>query len=244
MTSGGRRALLPSSSAPRFPTSITLRSSEEKLEAVNGVNPFCIHAYYLDFNGARPVPVRRRIVIAPYPGERDIRDLDVFPCEYASDTATTLRERGKNFVKYAAAPTAFYVDCKGLELSTREELNDKVIVDMKGYFQINPDDIPRYQVPEHLDVSETSDCSRGRNCSSYSLSCGHRNPIVHDQVSDLAVYKKYIAENPLFKSSLATADAPAIKDEDLGICHYRVFAYKFRSREWGKSSVLNGIGPC
>jgi len=245
LTTGGRRAILPHLPAPAFQSSVALGGSLDKVEVVNGVNPFCIHAYYLDFNGSRFVPVRQRFVISPYPGEKDIRDLEVIPFEYDHNAARMLTARGEKFFASVTARTAPYVDCKGLELSTREELNDKVIVDMKGYFQMNPNDIPKFQRPETLDISETSDCYQGGPfCSWGSITCDHRNPIVYDQMSDLAVYKEYVNKKPVFNPPSATADALGIDDEDLGICHYRVFAYKLRSREWGRSSFVNRIDLC
>ena len=120
MTSGGRKIILPKRPAPVWPSPVKLSASKDKVEPINNVNPFCIHAYYLDFNGSRLVPVRQRIVIAPYLGERNILDLEVIPMEYAdSGTFGMLEERGKKFFEFVTASTAPYVDCKGLELRTR-----------------------------------------------------------------------------------------------------------------------------
>jgi hypothetical protein len=237
MTSGGRRVIMAKLPAPVLPSPINLSTPKERIEPINGVNPFIIHAYYLDFNGSRMVPVRRRIVIAPYNGERNISDLEIVPIEYAGAAADMLKERGKQFVKTVTAPIAPYVDCKGFELRTREELNDRVIVDMKGYLSTNPSETPSFQEPEELDISETSDCPLGTGCGYASLSCYHRTTVVHDQMVDLAAYKEYIENKPVFNPLSDAPKAGLIEPSDFSICHYRVFAYKLRSREWGKSST-------
>jgi len=244
MTAGGRRAIMPKLPAPVFPTPVKLLIPEDTIEPINGINPFCIYAYYLDFNGSRLVPVRRRIVIAPYSGERNIMDLDVVPVNYASDTAEMLRTRGEKFIKFVTSLIAPYVDCKGLELCTREELNDKVIVDMKGYLGSNPGDMPTFQEPEELDISETSDCYKGADCDYGSFSCYHRSEIVHDQMFDLAAYREYVEDKPVFHPLSGTQNAGPRELPDFSICYYRVFAYKLRSREWGESSTPSKCQIC
>jgi hypothetical protein len=241
MTAGGRRVIMPKLPAPALQSSLNLSSSEDKIEPINGVNPFCIHAYYLDYNGSRLVPVRQRILIAPYSGERNISDLEIVPVDYVRGATDMLEERGRRFIDSVTALTAPYVDCKGLELSTREELNDKVIVDMKGYFNTNPSDIPSFQEPEELDVSETSDCYQGKDCSYACFSCYHRTAIVHDQMSDLAAYQEYVDDKPVFNPLSGTPNAGPIEPSDFAICHYRVFAYKLRAREWGMFHYLKEI---
>ncbi|KAI4608845.1 hypothetical protein J4E83_008884 [Alternaria metachromatica] len=237
MTAGGRRVIMPKLPAPVFQSPVHLLTSTDKIEPINGTNPFCIYTYYLDFNGSRLVPVRRRIVIAPYHGERNVSDLDVIPMEYAAGVADMLKERGKRFVETVSASIAPYVDCKGLELVTREELNDKVIVDMKGYFGTNPSDIPSFLEPEELDLSETSDCRQGKECSYSCVSCYHRSPVVHDQTTDLETYQEYVNEKPVFNPLSGASSAGLVDPSDFSICHYRVFAYKLRSREWVQVNV-------
>ncbi|KAI4673644.1 uncharacterized protein J4E88_008700 [Alternaria novae-zelandiae] len=232
MTAGGRRVIMPKLPAPVMPSSVNLSTAKHDIEPINGVNPFIVHAHYLDFDGVKLVPVRRRIVIAPYTGERNISDLEVVPIEHAGAAADTLKERGERFIKFVLASTAPYVDCKGLELRTREEINDRVIVDMKGYLGTNPGEMPTFKEPEELDLSETSDCGLGKTCTYSCFSCYHRTSVVHDQLSDLAAYQEYIDDKSVFNTMSDVPKAGAIEPDDFIICHYRVFAYKLRSREW------------
>jgi hypothetical protein len=209
--------------------------TEDVTVPINGVNPFCVYAYYLDYDGTRLVPVKRRFVIMPYADERKIVDLEVVPVAYADRPETVLEERGKKFVKFVTANTAPYVNCTGFDLETREELNDKVIVDLKSYFNTRPIEVPSYVGPGPLDTSETTDCTLGNDCSYLGTSmCYHRSmKIVFDQGSDMNIYNQYIEAKPEYNPYLDTQEANTWAP-DYPICHYRVFAYKLQSREWGK----------
>jgi hypothetical protein len=232
-TNGGRRHIHPST-APSF-DSTPLPSSEERLQPVNGTNPFSIHAWYMDFNGTTLTPVRRRFVIQPYAGERSITDLEVYPIAYAKDAGklkVNLIERGKKFVKFATSASASYCDCRGEELGTKEELNDKVIVDMREYGK--DDSLPNYSEPDALDMSETSDCDRGLDCT-MGPECFHNLAmIIHDQYTDKTAMKEYVAEQPIFQqlSGKNHREGLKLRDDDYAVCTYRLFAYKLRSRDW------------
>jgi hypothetical protein len=208
---------------------------KDRIPPVNGINPFCIHAYYLDFDGSKLVPVRRCFIIAPYAGERKIGSLAVYPIEYASGndmSREALVVRGQKFVRYAKSKSVTYLDCTGLELRTKEELNDKVIVDMKEYFRIDQHraDIPVFDEPEELDNPDIGNC----NCT-YGPSCPHRHPfIIPDQPIDITVSEEYRATRPEFKSLISSSETDSSWLPEYSICHYRLFAYKLRSREWGK----------
>ncbi|KAF2871440.1 hypothetical protein BDV95DRAFT_606882 [Massariosphaeria phaeospora] len=230
-TNGGRRHIHPGVSPPFDSTPLPA----DRVQPVNGMNPFSVHAWYIDFDGTSLSPVRRRFVIQPYTGERSITDLDVYPIKYAKDPTKlkeTLIDRGKKFVKFATAPSASYCECKGEELGTKEELNDKVIVDMKEYGK--DDTLPSYTEPDALDMSETSTCDRGLECT-LGPECYHTTTkILHDQYTDKTAMKDYVAEQPLFQhlTGKENRDPPKLQDNDYAICTYRLFAYKLRSRDW------------
>lgn len=243
MTSGGRRVISPSKSVPLFEFGAKddrPSLAEESAVRMNGFNPFCIQAYFLDYDGSRLVPVRRRFIIPPYTGERKVADLEVFPMEYASNMVQQLEDRGRRFVDLATAKISPYVNCVGPDLDTREELNDKVIVDMKGYFSAKEINAPAFTEPPPLDLSETIDCVLGSDCVYIRTStCPHRSmKIIADQATDILNYNEYIDGKPEFNTYLDPQEAKT-RDEDLPICHYRVFAYKLRSREWGKRLRLH-----
>ena len=249
-TSGGRRVMKTSAAPnPYEPTydSYGLRShaspiatltSEDNIAPVDGVNPFCIHAYYLDFDGSKLVPVRRRFVIAPYSGERKISNLVVYPIHYAAENEMkrdALAARGQKFIKFANPQNVTYLDCTGLELRTKEELNDKVIVDMKEYFRTEKHrlNMPTFSEPEDVDHSEISDCPI-TDCT-YGPTCHHRTVnVVPDQQVETTVMQEYRATRPEFKSLISPNGTYSSWSPEWSICHYRLFAYKLRSREWGE----------
>jgi hypothetical protein len=147
-----------------------------------------------------------------------------------------MHERGKKFYEFVTAKAVPYVDCTGINLETREEINDKVIVNMKSYFNADTMTTRSFHPPGALDVSETSDCSRGVDCpfiGDYESRCYHRQAkIIVDQLSDMEAYQTYIDE----KTIEFTAVPQCVDDSwlpDFTICHHRDFAYKLRSREWG-----------
>jgi hypothetical protein len=240
MTSGGRYVISTASPAPvlALDEMSRLNTASDPISPINGINPFCIHAYYLDYNGSKLVPVRRRFIIPPYPNLRSVTELEVFPIEYAGDTKKVLVKRGERFKEYVEARPAKYLDCKGLELSMGEELNDKVIVDMKGYFSTTPVGIPEFDYPESPNISETSDCFMGNDCAVVgglsTSACGHRTlKIIPDQVSDVQVFTDYIEGRPEFNAITGAHNDQPQRETHFEICHYRLFAYKLRSREWG-----------
>jgi hypothetical protein len=248
VSTGGRRVISPAMSPPIYGVAlsppmpgvapkeiITPETTEDTPVAINGINPFCIQAYYLDFDGYRLVPVRRRFVIPPYIGERNVKDFEVYPMTYTSTIKQKIENRGKRFVELVTASTAPYVNCVGLDLETREELNDKVIVDMKGYFNTSDFDRPVFTAPGPMNLSETNDCPLGNECIFAGGSgCPHGcTKIIVDQASDMAAYNDYIDLNPQYNFLWHTRETEP-KTPDHIICHYRVFAYKLRSREWGK----------
>ncbi|KAF2232927.1 hypothetical protein EV356DRAFT_233477 [Viridothelium virens] len=239
-TNGGRRNIHPGVS-PSF-DSTPLPDPEDRVRPVDKINPFCIHAHYLDFDGTSLTPVRRRFIIYPYAGERAITELDVYPIEYAlkvePQLKNTLIKRGRNFIKYVMSSSLSYCDCKGKELTTKEDLNDKVIVDMKEYYKSHVP--PRFTEPEALDMSETSDCTRGLDCT-LGADCYHGSTesFIQDQHTDKTAMKDYLNQHQIFKESSEKAQgSPSYwTDDEAALCNYRLFAYKLRSREWVETHV-------
>jgi hypothetical protein len=60
-------------------------------------------------------------------------------------------------------------------------------------------------------------------------------------MSDLAAYQEYVDDKPVFNPLSGTPNAGPIEPSDFAICHYRVFAYKLRAREWGMFHYLKEI---
>jgi len=56
---------------------------------------------------------------------------------------------------------------------------------------------------------------------------------IPDPISDFQVFTEYVEASPEFKAITGAHVGDSQRDTDFEICHYRLFAYKLRSREWG-----------
>lgn len=216
-------------------------------KSINGIIPFTVDAYYLDFNGHRILPIRKRFFIEPFAGERDVQELEVYPYEFASDSENhlqreTLIAQGKRFLEYVYSKAASHVECKGAELDTRDELSEQLLVDMREYWKWNNTIRPVYQVPEELDVSETSDCYLPIQCRE-GPDCRHRKTrIFSDQFVDKDHMDDHVEKHKYFQigSSLQPKQMPSLTDDDLAICTFRLFAWGLHSRKWGTYALVFG----
>ncbi|KAJ2988903.1 hypothetical protein NUW58_g3738 [Xylaria curta] len=97
----------------------------------NNYNELYVYCFYVDFNGLAYGVVREVFVFKPYEGEMDIRSLQAYPIEYA--TNHTLLDRGKTFLQLTKVSHKRY---EGLTTGpNREEINSPVIVDIKLAFE-------------------------------------------------------------------------------------------------------------
>ncbi|KAI0556067.1 hypothetical protein F4679DRAFT_520938 [Xylaria curta] len=128
---------------PAVPISTTVRSSYNHLE---------ILCFYIEFNGLTYGAVPEVFVFKPYEGELDIRSLQVYPIEYATDH--TLSDRGKSFLQLTRVSHKQY---EGLTTGpNREEINSPVIVDIKHAFVGDGDlgarfiEVPKLSSPSNI----------------------------------------------------------------------------------------------
>ncbi|KAL8351071.1 hypothetical protein RB601_000793 [Gaeumannomyces tritici] len=114
---------------------------------VNKRRGLYLHAYYIDYDGARYQPVRDRFNIQDYEGERDITEFPIYPLRFAKDSTRLMRnfmDQGRQFQlikteKYlyydgwtlTRGPTSRDEDSNEL---TSEHIDGSVIVDfLEGY---------------------------------------------------------------------------------------------------------------
>lgn len=136
-------------------------------------DPFKIYAYYIDHDGTGFGAVRHTFEIAPFPGDRPIDSLDVFPLRYWEDHQNViecLKDQGRNFQKFLEPSDRhqaysawtltrnppFNTDQPDEEI-LRDEKNERmrhpefvesdVIVDMTEAYQRNPDWRPDFYRP-------------------------------------------------------------------------------------------------
>jgi hypothetical protein len=180
----------------------------------------------------------------PYSGERDIKELEVFPYEFVPSNdkdlqKTSLITRGSKFVDYVFSKAASHVECQGVELVTSDELNEQLLVDMKEVWRWNSVARPMYFVPEELDVAETSDCRFPQQCRD-GPNCRHRKTrIFSDQYVDKDHMDEHVEKHAYFQISsvLKIRQRPDLSDDDLAICTYRLHAWGLQSRKWGMSTI-------
>lgn len=232
-----RRYLHP----PPLPPGPNGQSPPMVISPVNGVVPFVIDAYYIDFDGRRLIPVRRRFTIQPYEGERDIRKLDVYPVEYASDWQASMKSlaaRGRKFVDSIYTSAVTHVEYRGVDLKTKDELDEQMIVDMEYYWRHEETQhLPYYFAPEALDTCETAHyCTPNDWEQGY---CGRNTDVI---VSDNYVEEEYMDEHVegrghVLQFTTRFENKKNFEEDDLAICSHRLFGWCLRSRKWGASRI-------
>lgn len=149
-TYGGRQQLSGNASI-----SLTLEQGERR--RLNNSSPFFIDGYYLDFDGEALTPVRRRFIIEPYLGEKDISELSILPIEYSTThRRVNLIERGRKFLSLCMLRSGVQMRCTGFSLEG-EHMNDNVIVDMQEYLRLNKSETPTFVPPKKMDLAEIND---------------------------------------------------------------------------------------
>lgn len=106
-------------------------------QEADGMLPFTIDTYHLDHNGFMITPARRRFFIRPFPGDREVTDLEIYPVEFSEDPATLMANAikfGRRFLDYAEAKNGRYVECQGQDLWTKDKIDEPMIIDMGQYF--------------------------------------------------------------------------------------------------------------
>lgn len=235
-SSGGRYRL------PKQDLSAASAASEVPvLTTVNGLNPFMLDVHRIDFDGSKMVPVVHKIMIQPFSGTVDIKELDAYPIDYITDQnfKSALVDRGRKFAQYVTK--IVHLQCKGIDLQTREQLDGQVIVDMGEYYNTPGIDVLAFVMPSGKDIMfETNDCSRGVECISGNHGCYHRSAnYLHDEFMDDDLMELHMQEEAVFQWDTSrpssTPQSSTLNDRDLLRCSYGVFAFMLRTRQWGKA---------
>jgi hypothetical protein len=135
----------------------SLPLGQDEYRRLNNASAFFIDGYYLDFDGEALTPVRRRYMIEPYLGEKDISELSIFPIEYSNNhTRSSLIERGMKFLRLCMPRSGTQMRSRGLDLAGGH-MDDDVIVDMQEYLRLNRSETPAFVPPKKMDLSEIND---------------------------------------------------------------------------------------
>ncbi|WPH01351.1 Hypothetical protein R9X50_00419300 [Acrodontium crateriforme] len=244
----GRQILNPSMEASD--DSRRGRDNNDLLAPVDEVskNPFIIDAYHLDFDGDIFGPVQFHWTIKPWPNEKHIHKMDVYPLEFAQpkeiqvgslvNTQSMLEaglkmkqmllERGKKFKMYANAEKVEAVDYKGLTMADLpEQIDSQVIIDTSYYYDTNKKEIPEIGLldPTEGDRREVMDrCVCGReNCE--LKNCYDDRKVEQDRMDT------FITENA--SSLLTTAEkAQDFKDDYLILLPGQLWGFVLHNRAW------------
>ncbi|KAI3338701.1 hypothetical protein F4824DRAFT_74130 [Ustulina deusta] len=149
-------------------------------------NNYCsliIYCFYIDFDGITYGTVRDVFIFKPYEGDVDIRSLQAYPIQYA--TNNTLSVRGETFLQLTRVSHKQY---EGLTAGpNREEINSPVIVDVKLAFEGDQDpeqqsiEIPKFNSLFWLPYSGVYDALGKSFCL---------NPWCYDIRCNLNVYSR------------------------------------------------------
>ncbi|KAI0435671.1 hypothetical protein F4803DRAFT_544743 [Xylaria telfairii] len=115
--------------APSLPVPTSLVPISSRVRS--NYNALFLYCLTIDFNGLAYGTVRDYFGLKPYDGELDIRSLQAYPIEYATNDG--LSNRGKTFLQLTRPSHRQY---EGLTIGLgREEINSPVIVDIKLAFE-------------------------------------------------------------------------------------------------------------
>lgn len=226
---------------PLVPISTRIRSSYSELD---------VYCFYIDFDGLSYGMVRELFNFKPYDGELDIRSLQAYPIQYA--TNHTLSNRGKTFLQLTRVSHKQY---EGLNAgSNRGEINSPVIVDIKLAFEADHDfekrpiDAPKFNTHEEIcrgrpfygvyDVVSKPSCS---NPWCYDRSCvenAYTGMVVNEQAA-IATETRLVLEEYNISKQRGSAERRRFRDRmesnDLvRLLPGTVPGFALRNRKWGK----------
>ena len=133
---GGRISFDPNGIVFRDPPPPMPGDDEENfvlLKSTSRITPFVIDCVYIDCDGQRVGPRKRRIVIQPYTGERSILALEVYPAKLDPayhDTMERLLRRGMRFISILNGSHKWYsgmsIQVKQISYGARPRFEDTI----------------------------------------------------------------------------------------------------------------------
>ena len=136
-----------------------------------GGGDFNISCYYIDHDGSAYGAVRNVFSILPFPGERDIDSLEIYPARFLSsddNTLERLKKQGSDFQKYlrerhqaynfwtlttnpsgesSESADGLLLDVDGKAMRHPQFIESDVIIDVAEAIQSNPDWKPEFHRP-------------------------------------------------------------------------------------------------
>ncbi|KAK0646904.1 hypothetical protein B0T16DRAFT_170904 [Cercophora newfieldiana] len=263
-------AKIPSAEAPlRLPAPPRDNENPEEDDGRRGKElPFRIVCYYLDYDGKAYGAVERSFRIEHYEGEKDIRELEVYPLRFADDPEDLLqaaKESGRLFtdaipLKHMMCeswtcdtdPSGFPVQLQGRNLigigppraGGTEYVEGEVIIDLKETYNTNP----IYQnamANRHLieDAYPSSTLNSGYRVIMWSDSRrSKRIKSIQDSIRTSEEIEEHQIATELKRVPYlraSTRPQQPPQGDDLALLTVRIFVYAFRLRKFLPVDVRN-----
>lgn len=221
------------------------------------INPFEVNCYYIDFTGEAFVPTAFIFKIKPFPGEREITSLEVYPWRYLKDREKirdSLKDRGEKFREFLNFQYRFY---KGPTMVCQpegwgfagnsfpvypEQIESEVIIDFRQAIQENPDRTPYWGFAKVTGCNdrETDDSLRvsiWKDEKQEELDDEKFDFIYDDSLIDAELTVNFENKDPFLKedSDPSFKNGKSFREEDLILLPARVLAYVFRKQRFGKT---------
>ncbi|ROV92945.1 hypothetical protein VSDG_06385 [Cytospora chrysosperma] len=119
---------------------------------VDATSAFELYCYHIDHDGSSYGAVCRVFNIEPFPGEREIKSLEVYPFRLAENRDQVLQTLQKQGMKFQRTENDYSSDNK----VASEFIESHVIVDLEEAFKANPNWRPRFHRP-HMSKPEITE---------------------------------------------------------------------------------------
>ena len=220
-------------------------------------NALVVTAIRVDFNATRFISLTFQFYMKPYPGERDITTLHVYPLRYAPkvlELKSKWKARGEAFREYTTFKYRYYT---GKTLTSApdgyhtpeddypkhsESIDSQVVVDFQEAFAAHPrwlTSLHSFELPPESaqgELSEDYPTSYWKDSNQKVLDHVIFDLIYHDEHIDTKLMDEYIESDPLVRDheQISSAENYAIDENDLVLLPNRVFAFVMKNRNWGK----------
>lgn len=209
------------------------RESLEKLMAEEtdysgSWGPLLVNCYMLVSDGTMIGPQEHYISIAPYTGEKQITELEVFPLRFhpqQDEIIEFMENRGRI---YLSSPGHQSYDGLSLVLrrkEVREDLHGEVYIDLDSYYALSPSTRPKFG---NLQKSRGDRTQTSENFENEHDAIDLIDPEVNDKLTE-----DYLAANSRDCEPVPAKSISATSDK-VKLMPHRVIGYFFRSRKWCK----------
>lgn len=229
-------------------------------DSKNNPDYFKADCYYLDFDGTKYGPVKRRFSIEFFEGEKNIRELDFYPLRFVHDASEILEaqiEQGQRFVHWASQTHAvcngwtFITNPEGVPIADPDKsfgtrlvqqrtqyVEGGVVVDFREAInscpRYQPDFIDEEQFTYEQSLSKIMDSPHTiiewSDASRSKKLSESSESVVIDDDCDVLELQMLLEKDPYLRDGSRTSNPP--EGDDLALLPPRVFVYALRLRKF------------